>query len=147
MSPTITLPDLSAGWPWERTINPHFESAAAASLEWLESYHVLEPKAQAAFNRCKFALLASLAYPLVDAEHLRLSCDLMNWFFVFDEVTDIENGEAARETSDICIGALRCVYFVSCMHIADTETVKGPIQAFTQRIHRWRDDEKVRKFC
>lgn len=104
---TVTLPNLAAGWPIERRINPHFESVAADSLKWLESYNAFRPKAQASFNRCKFALLAALSYPLVDAEHLRLACDLMNWFFVFDEYTDVTNGDATREISDITIGALR----------------------------------------
>jgi hypothetical protein len=83
------------------------ESVASASFQWLESFNAFTPKAQAKFNCCKFPLLAALAYPDVDAEHLRLACDLMNFFFAFDEYTDVTDGDATREIANMVVDIFR----------------------------------------
>ncbi|KAJ7843021.1 hypothetical protein B0H13DRAFT_2364962 [Mycena leptocephala] len=49
---------------------------------------VANQDAQAAFNRCKFGIFASLAYPTAGPGHFRVACDLMNLFFVFDKKSD-----------------------------------------------------------
>ncbi|KAF9040486.1 terpenoid synthase [Hymenopellis radicata] len=110
-SPTVfRLPDSLARWPWPRHLNPHYVEAKAASSAWLESFHAFPPKAQSAFNRCDFNLLASLAYPKSKIEHLRTGCDLMNLFFVFDSYTDFANAKEARKLADIVMDSLRRTY-------------------------------------
>ena len=111
MACPVFLPDLTVNWPFERTQNPYYESALAASIQWVESFRALDPKAQNKFNRCKFALLTSLAYPRVGPDHLRLACDLMNWFFVFDEISDVADGPFVRELAATLVGILRLIIF------------------------------------
>lgn len=60
---SIHIPDTLAHWPWPRAINPHYEECKAESDAWIQSFNVFSPKAQAAFNRCEFGLLAALGYP------------------------------------------------------------------------------------
>ncbi|KAJ3748509.1 terpenoid synthase [Lentinula detonsa] len=107
ISPIFILPDTLCRWRWNRKLNPNYEKVKAESKAWLESFHAFPPKAQNAFNRCDFNLLASLAYPNASAEHLRTGCDLMNLFFVFDEYTDICDAKEARKLADIVMDALR----------------------------------------
>ena len=40
-------------------------------------------------------------------ELIRLGCDLMNLFYVFDEYTDIADGEGATKIRDIVMDAFR----------------------------------------
>ncbi|KAF8522904.1 isoprenoid synthase domain-containing protein [Hysterangium stoloniferum] len=106
---TVTLPDLLAifNWPYECTINPHHHSNAMESTQWMESFQMLTPKDLAAFHRCDFPLLTSLIYPTISREHHRLVVDLMYWFFLFDEITDVQSGDAARELANVLLGVLR----------------------------------------
>ncbi|KAJ7637775.1 terpenoid synthase [Mycena rosella] len=84
----LLFPDTLCNWPWPRHLNPHFELAKDESAAWLETFNAFSPKAQKAFNRCDFNLLASLAYPLLDKDGCRVGCDLMNLFFLIDEHFD-----------------------------------------------------------
>ncbi|KAF5335276.1 hypothetical protein D9758_016241 [Tetrapyrgos nigripes] len=103
---TFTLPDLLENWPFDHTPNPHDE-IVRESAEWTESYKAFNEKAQEAFNRCNFGYFASLAYARAKGGHYRVACDLMNLFFVFDELSDEATGEeAARQAADI-MNALR----------------------------------------
>ncbi|RPD59287.1 terpenoid synthase [Lentinus tigrinus ALCF2SS1-7] len=104
---TFRLPDTLAKWPWLRLLNPHYAEVKAESSAWLESFHAFGPKAQKAFNKCDFNLLASLAYPLATKEQLRTGCDLMNLFFVFDEYSDVEDERTVQVFADIIMDALR----------------------------------------
>lgn len=77
---TIVIPDTLANWPWPRSLNPHYETVSAASLDWLWSFQIFPPKAQLAFKKCDYGkhhvkdagiisdtdfegLLAGMAYP------------------------------------------------------------------------------------
>ncbi|KAJ7509058.1 terpenoid synthase [Mycena galericulata] len=106
MSPVFHLPDTLATWPYPRRINPCYESVKRESSQWLEGFNAFSPKAQKAFNRCDFNLLASLAYPNAPRHHLRAGCDLMNLFFVFDEYTDAGTSEEVRNLAGIVMDAL-----------------------------------------
>jgi hypothetical protein len=109
MPATITLPDLFSEWPFKRALNPHHESVAAASAEWVESFHALGIKAQVTLTRCKFALLASLAYPHASPLHLRAACDMNSLFFVFDELSDVKDGLAVRDLAASLVDILKYV--------------------------------------
>ncbi|KAH9072901.1 terpenoid synthase [Lactarius deliciosus] len=80
------IPNNLDQWKWPRHINPHYAEVKAASAAWARSFGAFSPKAQEAYDRCDFNRLASLAYPLLDKARLRTGCDLMNMFFVFDEL-------------------------------------------------------------
>ncbi|KIJ34944.1 hypothetical protein M422DRAFT_133803, partial [Sphaerobolus stellatus SS14] len=82
------LPNLLAEWPCVPIINPYHEEVARESRIWTEGYWPLSPKSQARFDRCDFPLVASLAYPEVSREHLRLTANFKMWFFLFAEITD-----------------------------------------------------------
>ncbi|EJD05130.1 terpenoid synthase [Fomitiporia mediterranea MF3/22] len=102
----LHLPDMVANWPWKRSINPYYDVVKAESSAWFRSFKAFSEQSQHAFDKCDFARLAALAYPLVCREHLRTGCDLMNLFFVIDEYTDVEPAPVVREMVDTVIDAL-----------------------------------------
>ncbi|KAK7441388.1 hypothetical protein VKT23_016636 [Stygiomarasmius scandens] len=106
MLQTCILPDLLEGWPFESKPNSR-QDIVAQSAAWVESFNAFDEKAQDAFNRCQFGIFASLAYPKAAGAHFRAACDLMNLFFLFDELSDEASGtEAAKQAKDI-MDALR----------------------------------------
>ncbi|KAF7372989.1 Terpene cyclase [Mycena sanguinolenta] len=97
----IILPDLLAQWPFETNPNP-LQNIVADSAAWVESFEAFSPRAQIAFNLCKFGIFSSLAYATAGPGHFRAACDLMNLFFVFDEKSDEASGqEVAQQAADI----------------------------------------------
>ena len=42
------------------------------------------------------------------SEHLRITCDLMNFYFAFDEYTDVANKAEASKISNDVMDAFRC---------------------------------------
>ncbi|KAG1787689.1 isoprenoid synthase domain-containing protein [Suillus plorans] len=87
------LPDTMVNWPWPRAINPHFEDVKTEVDAAFRDFRALDPKSQEAFNKC-------------DMDHLRIGCDLMNVFFIFDEYSDKENAAVTKEMVDIVLDAL-----------------------------------------
>ncbi|KAH9940670.1 terpenoid synthase [Amylocystis lapponica] len=103
----FVLPKTMQDWPWQRRINPHFEEVKAESEAWFRSFNAFSPKAQRAFEKGDFCLLASLAYPAITKEQLRTGSDLMMFFFMFDEYTDVSSASVVREYANIVMDALR----------------------------------------
>ncbi|KAH9847298.1 terpenoid synthase [Lenzites betulinus] len=103
----LHLPDTLARWPWQRRISPWHAQAAAKSNTWLHSFSVFARPVQAAFDRCKFDLLAALAYATNTKEEVRSACDIMNLFFVIDEQTDEMDAAHTQELVDIVIDAMQ----------------------------------------
>jgi len=101
----FTLPDLLAKFPWPRNLSEHFCEAKAESSAWTESYHPFDEEGLKGFNLCDFNLLAALSYSPREKELIRLGCDLMNLFYVYDEYTDIADGEGATKIRDIVMDA------------------------------------------
>jgi hypothetical protein len=108
---TFQLPDLFKDWPLPRTINPHHEEIASISADWIDSYKAFSPRRRIAFRKAAFGLLASLACPLANREHLRAGCDLMNVVFVFDDISDEQCESDVRKESDLIMDALRYTSF------------------------------------
>lgn len=52
--PKVIIPNTLARWPWPRRINPHHAVVIKESEAWTVSLSAFSPKAQHAFNRCKF---------------------------------------------------------------------------------------------
>ncbi|KAJ6490976.1 terpenoid synthase [Mycena sanguinolenta] len=97
----IILPDLLAHWPFQTKPNP-LQNIVADSAAWVESFGAFSPRAQIAFNLCKFGIFSSLAYATASPDHFRAACDLMNLFFVFDEKSDEASGQdVAQQAADI----------------------------------------------
>ncbi|KZT42148.1 terpenoid synthase [Sistotremastrum suecicum HHB10207 ss-3] len=94
---TVQLPDLLAGWPMQRTINPHYEEVATESADWVETFEPFDAKYLAIFRKCKF-------------EILRTGCDLMNAFFVFDDISDEQCASDVQKGADIIMDAIRNPY-------------------------------------
>ncbi|KAG1889992.1 terpenoid synthase [Suillus subluteus] len=84
---TIYLPDTMVDWPWPRT------NVKAEADAWFRDFKALTPKSQEAFDKCEF-------------EYLRIGCDLMNVFFIFDDYTDVQNEAVTKEIVDIMLDAL-----------------------------------------
>ncbi|KAF8151498.1 terpenoid synthase [Crassisporium funariophilum] len=125
----FTLPDLLAKFPWPRNLSEHYCEAKTESSEWTESFSPFDEEGLKGYNLCDFNLLAALSYsprekglcslcndiprrqcscgPLPLLEIIRLGCDLMNVFYVYDEYTDITDGEGADKIRDILMDALR----------------------------------------
>ncbi|KAJ8474148.1 hypothetical protein ONZ51_g7404 [Trametes cubensis] len=137
------LPDTLNAWPWQRRINPHSAAVSAASAAWIESFRVFSPRAQVAFNKCNFGLLASLAYPSATREQLRAGCDLMNLFFVFDELSDVESESQVRVLADTIMDGIRNPHKTR----PTTEPVIGLIaKQFWERVIKWASPESQRRF-
>jgi len=107
MSNRYRIPDNLTNWKWPRHLNPHYPEVKAASAAWARSFGAFSPKAQEAYDRCDFNLLASLAYPLLSKERVRTGCDLMNMFFVYDEYSDVSHEDDVQVMADIIMDALR----------------------------------------
>ena len=117
MRPIITtpkkffeLPDLYAGWPFKRTLNPAFDDVAAVSADWIDDFNAFSYKRRIAFRKANFGLIASLAYPRASPAHLRTGCDLMNAFFVFDDISDDQCSADVRKEGEVIMDALRYVF-------------------------------------
>ncbi|KAH9033210.1 isoprenoid synthase domain-containing protein [Lactarius deliciosus] len=124
--PQFYLPDLFAQWPWPRLPNQHYEETKPEFDEWVRSFEALDAKSQSAFDRCNFALLSSIGHPLLDEglppafcgsdsgypdkfllECLRVTCDLMALYFMYDEYTDKLEEDGVRTCADVVMDALR----------------------------------------
>ncbi|KAH9885845.1 terpenoid synthase [Cubamyces lactineus] len=89
----IRLPDTMLRWPFPRRINPFYPEVAEESASWLRSFHAFSPAAQRAYDRCDF-------------EEYRSSCDLMNLFFLFDDITDLLDELDASIVAEASMDAL-----------------------------------------
>ncbi|KAF9472373.1 terpenoid synthase [Pholiota conissans] len=97
-NPEYIIPDLLAAWPWHRAKNPALDHQAEDEANaWVASLDLFEPPQLKKFKACEFNLLASLVGPIQGREYLRISCDLMNFYFAFDEYTDVVNEEEATK--------------------------------------------------
>jgi Delta6-protoilludene synthase len=101
------LPDLTEGWPFIRTINPHFHEVAPSSADWIDNFNAFSKKRRIAFRKANFGLISSLAYPHASPAHLRTGCDLMNAFFVFDDISDDQCAADVRKEAMVIMDALR----------------------------------------
>ncbi|KAI0062680.1 terpenoid synthase [Artomyces pyxidatus] len=101
------IPNCLENWKWPRALNPHYPEVKAESAAWARSFGAFSPKAQDAYDRCDFNLLACLGLPLLDKARMRSGCDLMNTFFVFDEYSDVAPAEEVQIQADIIMDALR----------------------------------------
>ncbi|KAI0267841.1 terpenoid synthase [Gloeopeniophorella convolvens] len=100
------LPDPFAKWPWPRALNWHYAEVKLESDSWVHEFGALDPKSQRVFDLCKFPLVAALTYPLHDRAGLRIACNLMVLYFMFDEFTDKEDSNGARAYADIIMDAI-----------------------------------------
>ncbi|KAI0265534.1 terpenoid synthase [Gloeopeniophorella convolvens] len=108
MSEQFYIPDLLKDWQWRgRLINPHYQEVKEVSESWTRSFGAFSPKAQHAFDRCDFNLLASLAFPLHDKARLRTTCDLINTLSVFDEHTDFAHEDDVQIMANNFVDAVR----------------------------------------
>ncbi|EIW79743.1 terpenoid synthase [Coniophora puteana RWD-64-598 SS2] len=92
-------------WPWPRRVSPHLEKVGKEATEWLHSLAPFNPKSLAAFNKCNFCLLAALSYPQLDESHFRTACDLIFFFFVVDEYTDVGSAPVVQELVNVMMNA------------------------------------------
>ncbi|KAF8919623.1 terpenoid synthase [Mucidula mucida] len=103
----LYFPDILESWPWPRRINSYFAEVKVESDKWIEGFRAFDARGVKAFNKCNFGLLSSIAYPIASREHLRTGCDLMNLFFVFDDITDEADVETVQELANNVMDALR----------------------------------------
>ncbi|KAF8900871.1 isoprenoid synthase domain-containing protein [Gymnopilus junonius] len=101
-SPTVlqlcyTLPDLLAAFPWPRNLSEYYHECKAESTAWTESFKPFDEEGIKRFNKGDFSLLAAHVYSPREKELIRLGCDLMNLFYVFDEYTDIADDTSQAE--------------------------------------------------
>ncbi|KAF8492581.1 hypothetical protein F5888DRAFT_1589175, partial [Russula emetica] len=83
------LPDPLAHWSWPRMLNPHYAEVKLESDAWLRSFEALDPKSQRSFDRCNFGKYTYLSSCLSNlSDRVRVACDLMALFYIFDEYTD-----------------------------------------------------------
>ncbi|KAF8901468.1 hypothetical protein CPB84DRAFT_958054 [Gymnopilus junonius] len=90
--PQYTIPDLLAYWPWKRVSNSWISDIDEEANAWVKSFGLFEPEKFENSKPVIFNLLASFIGPVETAGHLRIACDLMNFYFAFDEYTDLPLG-------------------------------------------------------
>ncbi|EIW84717.1 terpenoid synthase [Coniophora puteana RWD-64-598 SS2] len=92
---TYILPNTLDSWPWKRPINPYYAKVKAEATAWMHALQPFKnPKSQAAFDKGEFC------------DDLRTGCELMFFFFIIDEYTDVEDGKVTREMIGIVRDAL-----------------------------------------
>ncbi|KZT33900.1 terpenoid synthase [Sistotremastrum suecicum HHB10207 ss-3] len=103
----LRLPNLLQNWPLKRTLNPHHTPISTASISWFKSFTPIPPLILSSFTPFNLPLFASLVYPNVSAEHLRIGCDMMFAMLLFDEVSDWQGEEDVRRRGGIIKDVLR----------------------------------------
>ncbi|PPQ85717.1 hypothetical protein CVT25_002468 [Psilocybe cyanescens] len=98
-STQFIIPDLLVNWPWLRVIDPNLQQVTDEANEWVESLDLFDPSQFKKFKGCDFNRLGALVGHLQGKEHLRISCDLMNFYFAFDEYTDLADKDEAMKIS------------------------------------------------
>jgi len=88
-------------------LSDYYTEVKPESDEWLKGFQALDAKSQRSFDLCNFPLLGSLVYPLLDKDGVRVACDLMVLFFIYDEFTDKVDGDGARIYADMVMDAIR----------------------------------------
>ncbi|KAG6854388.1 hypothetical protein C0991_007379 [Blastosporella zonata] len=101
------LPDLPAACPFDGGVNPHYEKGAAESRAWINSYNVFTDRKRAFFVLGSNELLVSHVYNYAGYEQFRTCCDFVNVLFVFDELSDEQNGKDALSTGNIFLNAMK----------------------------------------
>jgi len=104
---TFILPDLHALHPFKGGQNPLFEVVRKESRDWINSFEILPENLRAGFTATYGELLASYTYPYAPHAVLRVCADFVNVLFTLDEVSDDQGPEAARETINLFLRALR----------------------------------------
>jgi len=104
MATQYFVPDVLVNWPCKRMVNPLLAEVDDEANAWVKSLALLEPAQLQKFYTYKFNLLAAHFGPLLNKDHLRVTCDLINLYFVIDEYTDIANktevGKIAKDIMD-----------------------------------------------
>ncbi|KAG6867460.1 hypothetical protein C0993_002527 [Termitomyces sp. T159_Od127] len=62
---------------------------------------------QQIFDLCDCGSLSFLAYPLESKDVLRVGCDFMNWFFLYDDYSDLMTPHEAQKLAAIVLDAIR----------------------------------------
>ncbi|KAF8174884.1 terpenoid synthase [Pholiota molesta] len=104
------IPDLLRSWPWERRLSPYYVDAKRESSAWVESFHPFDQRGQKAFNACDLSTLAILyhtSYSDIYRQFVRLGCDLMNFYFVYDEYTDVADPVSAEHMANMVMEVMK----------------------------------------
>ncbi|KAF5329687.1 hypothetical protein D9619_008947 [Psilocybe cf. subviscida] len=101
------IPDLLRDWPWSRRLSAHYVKAKADSSAWVYSYRPFDACGQKSFDACDLNLLASLTYSNRDEAFVRLGCDLMNFYFIYDEYTDIADEHASSQMAQSVLDVMK----------------------------------------
>lgn len=104
---TYSFPDFMEGWPFPTRPSCASDKSNAESKAWVESYKPFSEKAQRAFNKCDFGSFAARAFANLPDNVYRGAVDLINYYFVFDELTDEMDAKNVRILIDGIMGILR----------------------------------------
>ncbi|KZT38050.1 terpenoid synthase [Sistotremastrum suecicum HHB10207 ss-3] len=104
------LPDLFDKWPLPRAANPACDEVGSETLAWFISLEPFDAELLSSLIKCKFGLLAGLAYPNSSREHLRTQYDMMYALWMFDEISDRQCASDAQKGADLIMDILRNPY-------------------------------------
>ncbi|KAF8799734.1 terpenoid synthase [Phlegmacium glaucopus] len=127
MSTQYIIPDLLVTWPWKRMVNPRLADVKVEASAWVKDLALFDSAQLQKFNACDFNLLGALVGPLQNKDHLRITCDLMNFYFAFDEYTDLANKSEATKISNDVMEAFR-------RREANSQPSHGKITAMAQQF-------------
>jgi hypothetical protein len=107
-SSVLTLPDLVAySAPFTDAVNPHYNRGSSESRAWISGYKVFSDRHQEAFLRADIELLAAHLYPYAEYNEFRTTCDFVNWFFAYDEISDNESLSGAQKLGEVLLRTLK----------------------------------------
>ncbi|KAH9973606.1 isoprenoid synthase domain-containing protein [Lactifluus volemus] len=134
----IHLPDPLAQWPWPRKLSEHYTEVKQECDAWLQSFGVLDAKSQKAFDLCNFPLLGALVFPFLDKYGVRVACDLMVIYFIFDEFTDKANGDGAR--GEPKLGEITRRFWLRAIKVLSYSAQKWFIKTFAEYVYAVADE-------
>jgi len=94
----FTLPDLHSMCPFKVATNPHYDTVAAQSRAWVNSFKLFSDEKRAQLIANKNELLVAHGHPFTSPERLRVCCDVVNILFFVDEISDLQDGKGAIST-------------------------------------------------
>ncbi|KAF9056848.1 hypothetical protein BDP27DRAFT_1433389 [Rhodocollybia butyracea] len=109
--PTFLMPDLEEAvsiFP-DNGLNPHYNDTLPEGRSWINQFEnlICGPKMRAYLDNCDLELIVAFCYPFADKDGLRATMDLATMAWLYDEYTDIKDGQDVKEAGIIVQKSLR----------------------------------------
>ncbi|WP_280359159.1 terpene synthase family protein [Nocardia otitidiscaviarum] len=97
--------------PFPHYISPDLESSRIHNSEWVKEYSlVTTSEARDWYDSWDMPKLAAYIYPFARREDLDLGCDIMAFFFLFDDQFDGPLGQRPDQVATVCTRLIECIH-------------------------------------